>query len=96
VASSARWGVEKPSRAFFDRLAEEAGLPAGEIAYVGDRVDNDVVPAADAGLVSVFIRRGPWGVIQASMPGVERATLRIEALTDLLSALEGRSARAMS
>jgi HAD superfamily hydrolase (TIGR01662 family) len=87
VASSASWGVQKPSRAFFDRLASEAGLPPGEIVYVGDRVDNDVVPAAEAGLVSVFIRRGPWGVIQAGWPGVERAALRIESLNDLAGAL---------
>ena len=87
VASSASWGVAKPARAFFERLSSEAGLAPGEIAHVGDRVDNDVVPAADAGLVSVFIRRGPWGVIQASKPGVERAALRIESLADLAGAL---------
>jgi FMN phosphatase YigB (HAD superfamily) len=87
VASSSRWGVEKPSPAFFDRLAEEAGVRRAEIAYVGDRVDNDVVPAADAGLVSVFIRRGPWGAIHASKPGAERAAVRIESLSDLAEAL---------
>jgi FMN phosphatase YigB (HAD superfamily) len=87
VASSASWGVEKPSPAFFARLTAEAGLQPEAIAYVGDRVDNDVVPAADAGLVSVFIRRGPWGVVQSSRSGVERAALRIESLTDLPSAL---------
>jgi FMN phosphatase YigB (HAD superfamily) len=44
VGSSARWGVEKPSPAFFARLAEEAGVEPAKIAYVGDRVDNDVEP----------------------------------------------------
>ena len=34
VGSSARWGVEKPSPAFFDRIVAEAGCAAGEIAYV--------------------------------------------------------------
>ncbi len=96
VASSASWGLQKPSRAFFDRLAEEAGLPPGQIAHVGDRVDNDVVPAADAGFVSVFIRRGPWGVIQASRPGVARAALRIESLDDLPDALSRLPASRMS
>jgi len=87
VATSASWGVEKPAQAFFDRLAQEAGLPPGQIAYVGDRVDNDVIPAADAGFVSVFIRRGPWAVLQSGWPGVERATIRIESLNELLGAL---------
>ncbi|MEP6968027.1 MAG: HAD family hydrolase, partial [Pseudomonadota bacterium] len=32
IASSARWGVEKPSAAFFARLIEAAGVPAADIA----------------------------------------------------------------
>jgi len=32
-----------------------------EIAYVGDRVDNDVEPALAAGIDAVHVRRGPWG-----------------------------------
>ncbi len=92
VASSEAWGVEKPSLGFFDRLVREAGLVPREIAYVGDRVDNDVVPAADAGLVSVFIRRGPWGFIHASRPEVGRADVRIESLLEAAAALERWSA----
>ena len=49
VGSSARWGVEKPAPAFFERIVAECGVAAAEIAYVGDRVDNDVVPALAAG-----------------------------------------------
>ena len=64
VASSATWGVAKPEPAFFARIASELDLPPGEVAYVGDRVDNDVGPAARAGMVAVFIRRGPWAWIQ--------------------------------
>ena len=42
IASSARWGVEKPDPDFFARAVEAAGVPAGAVAYVGDRLDNDV------------------------------------------------------
>ena len=87
VASSASWGVEKPSPAFFARIAAETGTDASEIAYVGDRVDNDVVPAADAGMVAVHLRRGPWGHLQADWPEVGRATIRIDALDELVPAL---------
>ena len=38
--------------------------PPERIAYVGDRVDNDVGPAIAAGMVGVHIRRGPWGYLQ--------------------------------
>ena len=65
VGSSARWGVAKPAPGFFDRIVRESGLEPAEIAYVGDRVDNDVLPALAAGMAAVHIRRGPWGVLHA-------------------------------
>jgi len=83
TASSEAWGVEKPAPEFFARLIEAAGLPAAEIAYVGDRVDSDALPASRAGLVAVFLRRGPWGVLQAGWPDAARADLRIESLDEL-------------
>jgi FMN phosphatase YigB (HAD superfamily) len=58
VGSSERWGVEKPDAGFFAHVVEAAGVPADEILYVGDRVDNDVVPALTAGLQAIRIRRG--------------------------------------
>jgi FMN phosphatase YigB (HAD superfamily) len=69
VTSSASLGVSKPDPAFFERLVELAGVPPGEVAYVGDRADNDATPALAAGLVAVHLRRGPWGMLQATPPG---------------------------
>jgi FMN phosphatase YigB (HAD superfamily) len=83
VGSSERWGVAKPSPEFFSRLVGEAGIPAGEVAYVGDRIDNDVVPAAEAGMVAVHILRGPWGYGQADWPEASRARARITSLAEL-------------
>jgi HAD superfamily hydrolase (TIGR01509 family) len=90
IASSARWGVEKPDPAFFTRICEEADAQPSEIAYVGDRVDNDVAPAKDAGMFAVFIRRGPWGYIQAQLPDNARlADAQIDSLAELPVLLEG-------
>lgn len=89
VAASHRWGVEKPAAGFWERVAEAAGVPADEIAYVGDRIDNDVVPAADAGMTAVFIRRGPWGEIHARHADVGRAHVTIDSLDELPAALPG-------
>lgn len=83
LGSSGLWGVEKPASEFFERIVEESGLPAGEIAYVGDRVDNDVRPAIDAGLVAVHVRRGPWGHLFDAPP---RAIL-VHSLAELPVAL---------
>jgi HAD superfamily hydrolase (TIGR01549 family) len=87
IASSARWGVEKPDPAFFAKVVDAAAVPASAIAYVGDRLDNDVLPARAAGMLSVFIRRGPWGVIHAASPRAAEAGLRIETLAGLAEAL---------
>src|SRR4051794_13548189 len=88
IASSAGWGVHKPDPAFFARIAEELGQPPAEIAYVGDRLDNDVLPAVAAGMVAVFIRRGPWGYIHARRPEINHAQLRITSLAELPAALQ--------
>ncbi len=80
---SEAWGVEKPAPEFFTRLIALCGVPAAEIAYVGDRVDNDVLPAKAAGMVAIFLRRGLWGAIHASWPGAAQADLRIESLAEL-------------
>jgi HAD superfamily hydrolase (TIGR01549 family) len=73
VGSSARWGVEKPAPEFFEQIVAEAGCSPGEVAYVGDRVDNDVVPALRVGLVAVHLRRGPWGYLDEAPPEALRA-----------------------
>jgi FMN phosphatase YigB (HAD superfamily) len=82
VGSSERWGVEKPDAGFFDHVVEAAGAPAGEILYVGDRVDKDVVPALAAGLHAVRIRRGAHAEVE-SPPG----TVTIGSLDELPEAL---------
>jgi FMN phosphatase YigB (HAD superfamily) len=88
VASSAGWGVEKPSAAFFARVVETAGVPPPAIAYVGDRLDNDVIPAAESGMVAVFLRRGPWGYLHSGRPEAARAAIRLDSLAELPDALE--------
>jgi FMN phosphatase YigB (HAD superfamily) len=49
-------------------------VPAERIAYVGDRVDNDVGPAVAYGMVGVHIRRGPWGYLQTPPDEAVRIT----------------------
>lgn len=83
VGSSKRWGVDKPANGFFERVVAEAGAEPSEIAYVGDRVDNDVEPALAIGMTAVHIRRGPWGILHEPPPGA----IRIENLDELPGAL---------
>jgi FMN phosphatase YigB (HAD superfamily) len=83
VTGSASLAVRKPERAFFERLVELAGMAASEVAYVGDRADNDATPALAAGLVAVHLRRGPWGRLQPTPAGA----IAIDSLAELPGAL---------
>ncbi|WP_369212766.1 HAD family hydrolase [Streptomyces flavofungini] len=88
VATSGEWGVAKPDPAFFERLVDEAGVPAGEILYVGDHPANDTLPARAAGLRAAHLRRGPWGHLWADDPRVaEAADHQVRSLLELVAAL---------
>jgi FMN phosphatase YigB (HAD superfamily) len=86
-ATSQGWGISKPDPAFFERVIAEVGAPAGNIAYVGDRVDNDIARAKAAGMTAIHLRRGPWGVIQAEWPEAAQADARIRNLLELPAVL---------
>jgi HAD superfamily hydrolase (TIGR01662 family) len=83
VATSDDWGVSKPDPAFFRSLIGSVPNEPGEILYVGDRLDNDIQPAAQAGMKTALIRRGPWGTIQEHDPAAGVATIRIDSMREL-------------
>ena len=57
----------KPHPEFFTRLAAAAGVEPDEIVYVGDSLDQDVVPAKAAGMRAVWVDRAGTGPV----PGYE-------------------------
>jgi HAD superfamily hydrolase (TIGR01549 family) len=83
IASSDGWGVAKPDPRFFERIGRELGLPLERIAYVGDRVDNDVRPVAALGMAAIHIRRGPWGFAHAGQAREAGAVATIDSLLEL-------------
>ncbi len=88
VAMSDEMGVAKPDPAFFTRSLALIGSPdPGDVAYVGDRLDNDVAPAMSAGMRAVWLRRGPWGVIQRPSPDL-RPALVVDSLSELAERIE--------
>ncbi len=88
LASSSSWGIEKPDLRFFQKILEIAALAAHEVAYVGDRLDNDILPALELGLKAIFVRRGPWGFVHATRSEVSRASLQVDSLEGLAAKLE--------
>jgi len=88
ITTSAELGVDKPAPEFFQRILELSGMAAAETLYVGDRVDNDVVPAHAFGMKTALLERGPWGRTQASWPEADRADLRVKALTEIAGLIQ--------
>lgn len=87
MAMSDELGVWKPQPEFFARALELMDDPApANVAYVGDRIDNDVVPALAAGMRAVWLRRGPWGVLNPAP--VPDGALVIDSLAELVDRVE--------
>jgi HAD superfamily hydrolase (TIGR01549 family) len=83
IGTSDGWGVEKPSSDFFARVVKEAGVPAQSLLYVGDRLDNDIRPAQEAGIATALVRRGPWGHILRMSAVEDRCLFQLLGLDEL-------------
>jgi HAD superfamily hydrolase (TIGR01549 family) len=87
VASSSAWGIEKPSSAFFQRICDATNLLPAQIAYVGDRLDNDIFPALELGMCAVFLKRGPWAYLQQHWD-IPSSVQKIDSLLELGGVLQ--------
>jgi HAD superfamily hydrolase (TIGR01549 family) len=83
ILISANLGAEKPAKEFFAAVVAAARCTADEIVYVGDRLDNDVLPARRAGLRTALLRRGPWGHLHAERPDAALADVVVDSLDEL-------------
>ncbi len=88
VWASHHLGVRKPDPAFFQRTCDALDLPPDRIVKVGDRIDNDVLPAIEFGMHAIHLRRGPWGMIQAGWPESGQVRWKIDRLGQLQDTLD--------
>lgn len=87
MGMSAEMGVHKPAPEFYlEALHRMDDPPAADVAYVGDRLDNDIHPAAAAGMRPVWIRRGPWAAITTETP--PPGTLIVDSLDELVQRID--------
>jgi HAD superfamily hydrolase (TIGR01509 family) len=49
-------GTMKPDRAIFDWALERTGIEASEAMMIGDRLDNDIRPAKELGMQTLWLR----------------------------------------
>lgn len=62
VVASAEAGVAKPDKRIFELALSQAGCSACEACMVGDRLDNDITPATEMGMSTVWVRQGWFGM----------------------------------
>lgn len=86
IAASADIGYAKPDKKIFEKAFELAGCTAAESAMVGDRLDNDIIPAKAIGMKTVWIKNG-LAIYQDSSLATNIADDTILKLSDLLSIL---------
>ncbi len=60
VIASAEEGLEKPDRRIFELALDRANCKPENAVMVGDRVDNDIIPANKLGMKTVRIKQGMW------------------------------------
>jgi HAD superfamily hydrolase (TIGR01549 family) len=88
VMTSDDLGAEKPDVGLFHKLIDRRSLEAASTVYVGDRYENDILPAQKAGLRGVLLRRGPWANINEQRVEANQAAGRIASLEELPRLLE--------
>lgn len=50
--------ARKPNAFLFNLFLNHQGLKPDEVAYIGDRIDKDIGPAKEAGIIAILIHRG--------------------------------------
>ncbi|MCM1299152.1 MAG: HAD family hydrolase [Firmicutes bacterium] len=58
VISSAEVGISKPDIAIFRLALEKAKCAPNDACMIGDRLDNDIEPAAEIGMHTIWVRQG--------------------------------------
>lgn len=58
VIASAEVGVSKPDKEIFEIALAKANCKPNECIMIGDRLDNDIIPANQIGMKTIWIRQG--------------------------------------
>ena len=83
ITASAEIGYAKPDKEIFEKAFELAGCTAEESIMVGDRLDNDIIPAKSLGMKTVWLKNG-LAKYQSPKLGEGVADHQINALSELL------------
>lgn len=86
VIASAEEGVAKPDKRIFEIALERSMCSPTEAVMIGDRIDNDIIPAKKMGMATIWVKQGfgkYWTITNES----EKADFEVNNLTELLALL---------
>lgn len=86
IAASAEIGYAKPDKEIFEKALELAKCTAAESVMVGDRLDNDIIPAKAIRMKTVWVKNGLAQYQDAEL-GEGVADYQIGSLSELLHVL---------
>lgn len=82
VVASAEEGVAKPDKRIFEIALKRADCKANQAIMIGDRIDNDIVPAKKLGMGTIWIKQG-FGRYWNFTNDEERADFEVNNLSEL-------------
>ena len=86
IIASAEEGVAKPDKRIFELALNRTNCKAEHAVMIGDRIDNDIIPAKEMGMKTVWIKQGmgkDWKISN----DYENADFVIDNLSELLTIL---------
>lgn len=86
VISSADVGLAKPDLAIFELALQQANCLAEGAVMIGDRLDNDILPAKQLGMQTIWIRQGFSHLSHVTNPA-EAPDWTVDNLTEILEIL---------
>ena len=88
VIASAEEGVAKPDRRIFEIALERSHCAPENAVMIGDRIDNDIVPAKRLGMDTIWIKQG-FGKYWNIASDEEKADYVVDNLTEICKILKG-------
>lgn len=61
-------GIKKPDERFFLTILDMAGFLPSEAIMIGDRLDNDIIPAKKLGIRTIWFRQGRYAALEPREP----------------------------
>ena len=86
VIASAEEGVAKPDKRIFELALNRSNCKPGDAVMIGDRIDNDIVPAKRMGMHTIWIKQG-YGQYWDITDEVEKADCTVHSLMEICNVL---------